>query len=251
MLTVKHILLFFLFLFTFNELKSQDFIDHHPRTGPDFERGFTFYLVLPSYMAAPSNINPLLVENGFPHIPRGNLNYGLGLNYRRKKIEPGVDFSLGNQVITNPFLNSELLRRPLTGNIYLNYHLFRYHSFTLFPFIGYSITGTNLILSQQSTIDDFDQILENPSTTVNLRHRSDGLLLGLGVSLAEHWVPSTGTFRLKFAYRIPSGSYPWESKFSNFNNSPLDSFPFFFIQFEMGFSANWKKGGPFMDKFWD
>jgi len=248
---MKHIMLIVLFFFSFYEVKSQDFIDHQSRTDRDFERGISFYLVLPSYMAAPSNINPLLVENEFPHIPSGNLNYGMGLNYRMKKFEQGLDFSLGNQVITNPFLNSELLRRPLTGNIYLNYHLFRYRSLTFFPFVGYSITGTNLILSQQSTIDDFDQMLQDPSTTVNLRHRSDGLLVGLGVSLAEHWVPSTGTFRLKFAYRIPGGSYPWESKFSSFNNSPLDSFPFFFIQLEMGFSGNWKKGRPFMDKFWD
>jgi len=245
---IKNIIITLLLLAICFEVKSQNLPDFSSRK-PDFDRGMSIYLVLPSFMfSAPGNINALLVENGYPHIPRGNLNYGLGINYRIKKFEPGLDFAVGNQMVTNRLSNSELLKRPITANIYLNYHLARYKSYTFYTLIGYSITDTNLIISKQSTTDDFSSLLQNPNTSVNLQHLSDGFLVGFGVAFAEHWMETPGTYRLKFAYRIPSGSYPWESRFSNFGNSPLDSFPYFFIQFEIGTLANWKKGNNWMDK---
>jgi len=247
---MKQVFTLLLFLAFAAQSKSQDFLGLPPRTDPDFDRGMSLYLVLPSFMiSSPSNINMLLAENAYPHIPRGSLNYGLGLTYRMKRFEPGLDFAVGNQHVSHPYFNSELLRRPITANIYLNYHVARYKSLTFFPFIGYSVTDTNLVLSKPSTTDDFGSLLQNPDTSVNLQHLSDGFLVGFGIALAEHWVETTGTFRLKFAYRIPSGSYPWESRFTNFNNSPTDSFSYFFIQFEMGPLANWKKGNNWMDKF--
>jgi hypothetical protein len=115
--------------------------------------------------------------------------------------------------------------------------------------VGYSFTDTNLIVSKKSSSNDLNDLLRNPGTSMNLQHLSDGVLVGFGVALAQHWVESTGTFRLKFAYRVPSGAYPWESSFANFNNAPNDSFPYFFIQLEMGALANWKKGDPWMDRY--
>jgi hypothetical protein len=172
------------------------------------------------------------------------------LAYRIKRFEPGFDFSLGSQVSSNEVLNSELLRRPLNGNVFLNYHLLRKGSLTFFPFVGISISDTNLILSKQSPVNNINSLLQNPGTSVNLQHFSGGLLTGFGIALAEHWEESTGIFRLKFAYRIPfNEGYAWESNFANFNNSPLDNFPYFFVQFEMGIMANWKKGDPWMDKY--
>jgi hypothetical protein len=245
----KAILTLFAIVITISAIAQAGTWQSHKDT-PTFDRGMSLTLVIPSFMTSShSNLSPLLVENGYPHIPRSSLNYGLGLTYRMKRFEPGFDFSVGNQVVSNEALNSQLLRRPLTANIFLHYHLFRKGSFTLFPLVGYSFTDTNLIVSKKSSSNDLNDLLRNPGTSMNLQHLSDGVLVGFGVALAQHWVESTGTFRLKFAYRVPSGAYPWESSFANFNNAPNDSFPYFFIQLEMGALANWKKGDPWMDRY--
>jgi hypothetical protein len=45
-----------------------------PRNITDFDRGMSLTLVIPSFMTSPhSNLSPLLVENGFPHIPKREL----------------------------------------------------------------------------------------------------------------------------------------------------------------------------------
>lgn len=222
-----------------------------PRTGPDFDRGMSIYLVIPSFMiSSPSNINSLLVESGYPYIPRGSLNYGLGMSYRIKRFEPVFDFAVGNQSVSHPALNSELLKRPLSANFYLKYHLKIWDSFSLFPFVGYSFVENNLFLSKPTEDDDFPSLLQNPSTSVNLLHLSDGILVGMGISMSQFWREATSTFRLKFAYRIPTNSgYFWESNFSNFSKTPLDNFPYFYVQFEMGVLGNWKKGDPWMDRY--
>ncbi|PRY87613.1 hypothetical protein [Mongoliibacter ruber] len=219
--------------------------------GPYMDRGFNLFLVLPSFMTSShSNINRLLVENGYPYIPRGSLNYGLGMSYRWNRIEPSFDFAIGNQLRSNPALGSELLRRPINFNLNLNYILFRWDYMTIGPFVGLGLTETNLILSKPSTDNDFGSILANPSTTVNINHVSDGLLAGFSVAVQGLKQEATGIFRLKFAYRIPfNEGYTWESNFSNFSRTPLDNFPYFFIQFEMGVGGNWKKGDPWMDRY--
>jgi hypothetical protein len=217
---------------------------------PHLDRGASLSLILPSFMtSSASNLNSMLVESGYPFIPRGSLNYGIGVSYRMKRFEPGINAMIGSQVVSNPILNSELKRTPLTANIFLHYHLFRKGSFTFYPLIGISLTDTNLILSKEVDSNDLGSLLQNPGTSMNLQHFSEGVLVGFGVDLAEHWVESTGLFRLKFAYRIPTDSYSWESYYANLNNAPRDSFPYFFIQFEMGFMANWKKGDPWMNKY--
>jgi hypothetical protein len=138
--------------------------------------------------------------------------------------------------VTNDALQSELHRRQFSASIFLNYHLLRLESFALFPFIGYSVTDTNVILSKQVSADEFCSLLESPEMSVNLRHLSYGFMVGMEISLAQHWVPGTGTFRIKFDYGIPvDAGQPWDSRFSNFGQTPLDRFPYFIIQFEMGF----------------
>ncbi|MGY6743979.1 MAG: hypothetical protein ACXIUQ_14665 [Cecembia sp.] len=243
--------LMLLLTFLATSLCGQDFLGLPERSAPFMDRGLNLYLVIPSFMiSSPSNINRFLVENGYPHIPRGSLNYGLGGSYRWNRIEVSADGAFGNQVITNPFTGSELLRRPFTGNLNLNYILFRWDYMTIGPFIGYSFTETDLIVSKFSTDDDFYSLLANPSTTVKINHLSDGIIAGFSVAVQGLRQEATGIFRLKFAYRIPfDEGLAWESNFSNFTRTPLDNFPYFFIQFEMGVGANWKKGDPWMDKF--
>jgi hypothetical protein len=247
---LKKVYLVLALYFLVSTLRSQDFLGLPAKNGPFMDRGFGLYLVIPSFMTSPhSNLSPWLLENGYPHIPRGSLNYGLGMSFRWNRIEPNFDFSIGNQEINNPFLGSELLRRPINYNLNLNYILFRWDYLTISPFVGLGLTETNLILSKQSPEEDLISILANPGTSVNLNHISDGVLVGFSVAVQGLKQENTGIFRLKFAYRIPfNEGYAWESNFANFTRSPLDSFPYFFIQFEMGFIANWKKGDPWMDR---
>lgn len=235
-----------------NSVSAQGFFSDPPEDWRRLDRGMTLTLVIPSFMTSPySNMSPLLVQNGYPPIPRGSFNYGLGLAYRIKKFEIGTDFSVGSQVSTNYDQRSEILRRPMTVNLFLNYHMFRKGSFTFYPILGFSMTDTNLIASKQSTVTNVNSLLQNPGTSVNLQHFSGGLLTGFGIALAEHWEESTGIFRLKLAYRVPFGKgYAWESFFATIEpSSPLDNFPYFFIQFEMGVLSNWKKGEPWMDNY--
>lgn len=214
-----------------------------------FDRGMTLTLMFPSYMTSPhSNLNSVLVQNGYPQISRSSVNYGMGLAYRIKRFEPGFDISMGNQIETNEATDSEILKRLLNVNVFVQYHLFREGSFTFFPLLGLSFSNINLITSKQNRGNDINSLLQNPGTSMNLQHFSRGLLTGFGLSFAEHWKKSTGILRMKFAYRISfnEGS-AWESNFANINNSPVDNFPYLFIQFEMGIMANWKKGDRWMD----
>lgn len=213
----------------------------------DFDRGFALSLVIPSYMTSPhSNMSRLLVENGYPPIPRGSLNFGLGLVYRFKKWEPGFDVTLGNQVVTNYDQGSEILRRPLNSTIFVKYHLIRKGYFTFFPIVGLSISDTNLIASKQSSVDNVNQLLLAPGTSVNIQHLSAGLLTGVGVATSQFWEEFPGVIRLKFTYRVPFGEgYAWESLFADIeSSSPLDNFPYFSIQLEIGGMMNWNKNNP-------
>lgn len=247
---MKRLILLLALLFPAIISKSQHNLWNPAHRSQDFDRGMSLSLILPSFMTSPhSNLSYLLVDNGYPHIPRGSLNYGLALTYRIKKVEFGVDGLIGNQSVYNPYLNSELLRRPLNASLYVQYHLLRKGLFTLYPLVGFSMTDTNVILSKQPTSDDLKSLLASPGTSVNIQHYSEGILVGLGVAIAEHWVETTGTFNLKFAYRIPTNSYTWESKFVQLNNELTDSFPYFFVQLNIGFIGNWKKGDPWMDKY--
>jgi hypothetical protein len=235
--------IFYLILFlTVTSSNAQESFWSTVRDSPDFNRGFGLTLIVPSFMTStPSNLNSLLVDSGYPFIPRGSMNYGIGISFRIKRFETGINALLGSQSVYNESLNSELKRTPLTANIFLHYHLLRKGSFTFYPLIGISLTDTNLILSKKSVSNDLGNLLQNPGTSMNLQHFSDGILVGFGVDLAEHWVETTGIFRLKFAYKIPTASYQWESYFANLNNPPTDSFPYFFVQFEMGLANNWNK----------
>lgn len=238
----KTILALIALVISFSSIAQESFWNT-VRDGPDLDRGFSVSLIIPSFMTSTSsNLNPLLVEYGYPYIPRGSLNYGIGISYRMKRFETGINALVGSQTVYIEPLNSQINRTPLTANIFLQYHLFRKGSFTFYPLIGISLTDTNLILSKEIEPDDIGNLLQNPGTSMNLQHFSEGILVGFGVDLAEHWVESTGLFRLKFAYRIPTGNYPWESYFTNLGSPPKDSFPYFSIQLEVGFPHNWNKG---------
>jgi hypothetical protein len=249
MKTISFVIL--LLFFSFEGLAQTVFSEPRPDK-PDFDRGMSLTLVIPSFMTSPySNMSSLLVQNGYPPIPRGSFNYGIGLAYRMKKFEIGTDFSVGNQVATNYDVRSEILRRPLTVNLFLNYHVIRKGYFTFYPILGFSMTDTNLIASKQSTVTNVNSLLQNPGTSVNIQHFSGGLLTGVGVAVSPFWEEDPGTIRLKFTYRIPFGEgYAWESFFADIeSSSPLDNFPYFGIQLEIGFMGNWKKDDPWMDKY--
>lgn len=212
----------------------------------EHNRGRSLYLVMPSFMTSQeSNINPILVENDFPSIPKGSLNYGIGISWRFRNFEPGMEFTVGNQIAKNKTLGSELLRRPITANIFLHYHLIHWNDISFFPILGFSITDTNLILSRQSPSDDFGTLLRNSDTSINIQHLSYGAIVGFGFEYSQKWRETSSAIRLKFAYRIPTDSgYGWESKFSGFQNSPVDQFAYFFVQLEIGLTANWRKDAP-------
>ncbi|MCH6197990.1 hypothetical protein MMU07_00250 [Aquiflexum sp. LQ15W] len=249
---MKNIILILLAVLLNQAVSAQTIFSATPPNLEDFDRGMTLTLILPSFMTSPhSNMSSLLVQNGYPHIPRGSLNYGIGLAYRIKKFEPGFDFSVGSQTATNVVFRSEILRRPLNANIFLHYHLFRKGYFTFFPIVGLSMSDTNLIASKQSSENDIGSLLQNPGTSVNMQHFSAGLLTGFGVAVSQFWEEAPGTLRMKIAYRVPFGpGYAWESFFADIeSNSPVDNFPYFSIQLEIGVMANWKKGDPWMDKY--
>ncbi|MGY6559069.1 MAG: hypothetical protein ACXIT9_07275 [Nitritalea sp.] len=238
----KAILACLAFLISF-ATNAQESFWNTVRDRSDYDRGFSVSLILPSFMTStPSNLNQLLVASGYPHILRGSLNFGLGVHYRMKRFETGINALIGSQSVSIDALNAQINRTPLTANIFLQYHLFRKGSFTFYPLVGLSLTDTRLILSKEIASDDIGNLLQNPGTSMNLQHFSEGILVGFGVDLSEHWVESTGMFRVKFAYRIPTGKYPWESFFTDLQNAPKDSFPYFFVQLEIGFPHNWNKG---------
>jgi hypothetical protein len=224
--------------------QAQELTEFSPNVTKQLARGFSLYLVIPTYMSASSsNINPFLMENQYPRLPKGNFNYGLGLSYRLNKIEIGIEPILGSQSRVRQDLGSELARNSLTANIFANYYFLKKKDIDFFGLLGYSGTENNLVLSKAITATDFNGILAAPGTSVNLQHYSDGFLLGVGMAIQRQEQEDSGTFRLKFAYRIPyDNGLPWESRFANFNQAPVDSFPYFFIQLELGFIHNYRKG---------
>jgi len=215
-----------------------------------YDRGASISMILPSFMRfSLSQLNPLLSENGYPLIPQNTFNYGIGVSYRLNRFESGINSMISYQTRSNELLNSETLRKSLGGNLFLQYHLFRKGVYSFYPFIGYSATDVNLIVSKKPLSDDISNLLRNPGTSLNLSHLSEGIIFGFGVDLADHWQEAPGLLRLKMGYRISIRSHEWESKFFQLNNPPIDTFSGFFIQFEIGGLANWKKDDPWMNKY--
>jgi 16S rRNA C1402 N4-methylase RsmH len=59
-----------------------------------------------------------------------------------------------------------------------------------------------LVVSKQVPGIDLNNTLANPGTSVKFQHYSDGILVDLGIAMQRLEQENSGTFRLKFAYRM-------------------------------------------------
>lgn len=240
------ILAFLLTLLVSHPIFSQD---HRPeerviRDRPDYRRGVNIYAIIPSFTTSPyANINANLIQNGYPLLPRGHLNYGFGFMYRHNRILIGMDLFWGNQVVTIDEPSRAMLKRnPWTYSLNLGYHVFKRDYLAIYPQVGFSYTDTNLFLSKSGQASSLDDILQNPGNSVNLYHESAGVFLGVGFDF--HWLftKESPLVSLKVGKRIQvEDSYEWSSFYNPISNAPGDNFNYWMIQLGMGGVFNWDK----------
>lgn len=90
----------------------------------DFRQGFSIYFIAPAFVSGnESNLNPILRENGYPALPQGSLNWGIGFNYRYNRWLASLDGLVANQTRSNPISNSRLARTAFTGNLTLAHYI--------------------------------------------------------------------------------------------------------------------------------
>lgn len=211
----------------------------------DFGQGFSIYFIAPAFVSgSESNLNPILRENGYPTLPQGSLNWGIGFNYRYNRWLASLDGLVANQTRSNPITNSRLARTAFTGNLTLAHYIvqrkFGASSYSLYPFAGISATETNLKLSKQSEGGDINDLLANPNNSFSMNHLFGGVLLGVGIDIHNLKIEDSPYLSFRIGKRIATETAPaWESRFTNISNSPTDSFQYWFIQLNIGGMWNW------------
>ncbi|MGY6523741.1 MAG: hypothetical protein ACXIUD_18570 [Mongoliitalea sp.] len=209
-----------------------------------YKRGLGPYLVAPSFTYTHTiHLNNYLTESNYPTIPSGALNVGFGFNWRFNRLEAGPQVLLGRQ--SNESLNpqSKIIRRAVTANLPLLYHVLIKEKYSLFGFVGFSGTESSLIASKNTgSMGTIGSILQNPNTSVELNHLSYGTLIGLGVAYQNLFKEDCAVVRLKVGFRVPPREgFEWESKYVSILNAPTDTFPQFLIQLEIGGITNFNK----------
>lgn len=236
-----------LFGMILGEAFAQDFPEEGRviRDRSDYKRGLHVYAIIPAFtISSHANLNASLFQNGYPILPKGQLNYGFGFNYRLNRFMMGADMLWGNQVnMTDTPTNAMTKRNPWTYSFNFAYHVFKRDGFAIYPQVGFSFTDTNLYLSKTTnTNTSLDGILANPGNSVNLFHESAGLFVGIGFD--GHWLfrNDSPLVHFKFGRRIQvERGYPWTSFFTPITNSPIDNFNYWTFQMGLGGVFNWDK----------
>lgn len=236
-----------LFGMILGEAFAQDFPEEGRviRDRSDYKRGLQVYAIIPAFtISSHANLNASLFQNGYPILPKGQLNYGFGFNYRLNRFMMGADMLWGNQVnMTDTPTNTMTKRNPWTYSFNFAYHVFKNEWYAIYPQVGFSFTDTNLFLSKTTnTNTSLDGILANPGNSVNLFHESAGLFVGIGFD--THWLfrNDSPLVHFKFGRRIQvERGYPWTSFFTPITNSPIDNFNYWTFQMGLGGVFNWDK----------
>jgi len=210
------------------------------------KRGGSLTFVVPAFTAnAPSELNSLLVGNGYPRLPNRQFNWGFSGHLRWNRLVHGFDIVGGFQPRHNEQEGSQLQRRSSSGTLFVAFHVLRDpRGLASFPFVGYSFTTTNLFLSRQTGLAPIGAIMSAPGNTVELTHLAHGVMVGFGVEMYAPFDDSRETFlfqSLRVGYRIsPPGGYAWESGFTPLIGAPFDEFSMLFIQWNLGVNWAWK-----------
>jgi len=214
-----------------------DEVEPHNRT-------LALYVISPSFAtSASSALNPVLLSNGFPKMPKGNLNWGLGGQYRLGKFILGIDVMASHQKRQRGDTGSNLVRTAITSNINFGFYIYQGTWFSLYPYTAISGTEASIYLSKQTPATTLNSILATPGNTVQMGHFSGGVIVGVGVDL-HNLTKSNSVFEsLKIGYRIsPDSPYAWESPFTSFSDAPADKFNYLFIQLTLGTAWHWQSG---------
>ncbi len=207
-------------------------------------RAFALYSSVPAFAINTSSaLNELLLETGYPRIPKGNVNWGLGGQYRWNRLFLGVEMLGSYQNRQREDTNSQLTRLALTTNLITGFYLYQRSWFAVFPYVGLSATSASVYLSKPTAPVSVNGLLTSPGNTVKLTHFSGGLVLGLGIDLQNADKPNSVFESLRIGYRIsPDGAYPWESRFTAISGAPADRFNYWFFQLNLGTAWHWRNG---------
>jgi hypothetical protein len=185
-------------------------------------RTFALYAVTPAFATGESSaINDMLLNNGYPRIPRGNLNWGLGGQYRWNRLIFGVDLMASYQTRYRENENTQLMRKALTTNLWAGFYAYRRSVFSIYPFTGLSVTDALFYFTSPTPAASLSGLLATPGNTVHVRHFATGIMVGLGVDLQDTKRSNSVFQSIRISHRFsPEGVYAWESAFT-----PLWSMP--------------------------
>lgn len=205
-------------------------------------RTFALYAIAPSFATgATSSLTGTLIQNGYPRLPRGHFNWGLGGQYRWNRFILGVDLLASYQTRQREDTGSRIVRLAITTNLYTGFYVYRKPGFTLYPYVALSGTDASLYLSRPTAPAPLAGLLAT-GNTVQLGHFSAGVILGLGIDLQDVTKANSVFESLKVGYRFsPEGAYAWESAFTAISNAPADRFNYWFFQLNLGTAWHWRR----------
>lgn len=219
----------------------------HAQTEPapteEHNRTFAVYATIPAFaIGASSALNGTLLQNGYPRIPRGNVNWGLGGQYRWNRLFLGVEILASYQTRQREETGSALARLALTTNLITGLHVYKKSWFAVFPYVGLSATDASVYLSKPTATATVNSLLASPGNTVQLGHFSGGFVFGLGIDLQNADRSDSVFESFRIGYRIsPEGAYPWESRFTQLGGAPADNFNYWFFQLNLGAATHWTR----------
>lgn len=207
-------------------------------------RSFAVYAVIPTFaISAPSALNSNLLQNGYPRIPRGNFNLGLGAQHRWGRFITGVDLMVNYQAREREDENSQLVRKALTTQLYAGVYVFRKPDWlAIYPYTALSFTEAAVYLTKPTPPTPLNGLLAVPGNTVKLNHFSGGMVVGIGIDMQDSKKIVSIFQSFKVGYRfLVEAPYDWESRFTMLSNVPADRFNYWFIQFNFGGAWHWLK----------
>ena len=203
-------------------------------------RGFEMYIIQTFAHSNARGLNVRLRDSGYPELGQLQLYWGVGMQYRLRRVILGFEMAQSINPSAEPRMNetSATDRRTLNVQLNANYALYQPNErLRIYPFLAAGANFTTVTLTRTTVSADFDAILRQPGNAVSLSHFADYVNIGVGADVVGRKVGWSNMASFRLGYRL-GGISEWYSDYTEFRNAPQDRLGQFYLQMNAGGSMN-------------